>query len=214
MRRLSCHRNQACALRHKCPLTQFLLCCTRRTGDCASVYKLNCDRWAACKAVAQSVHQALKRLALPCRAKGASGLKEVAMGADQTATALQMLSAAAAAGEWLYLKNIHLVATWLPSLNHAIRSSQPQPGFCLWLSAEPSAVLPTGLLEGCLVCCLSRPACAPACSFCIAVRSLASCASCVDLHLGGAYKGSVESTSAQAQQHSECLRMCGAESCL
>jgi Dynein heavy chain region D6 P-loop domain len=88
---------------------------------------------------------------LGCRIKGPTGFHEVAMGQDQTGRALDLLQSCAAAGHWLYLDNVHLVATWLPALEAALHGLKPERGFILWLSSEPSASLPAGLLESCLV---------------------------------------------------------------
>jgi dynein heavy chain 2, cytosolic len=74
------------------------------------------------------------------------------MGQDQTCAALELLGQCAAQGKWLCLKNIHLVATWLLKLEHAVHSLKPAPGFRLWLTTEASETFPQGLLESCLVC--------------------------------------------------------------
>jgi dynein heavy chain 2, cytosolic len=73
------------------------------------------------------------------------------MGQDQTCAALELLGQCAAQGKWLCLKNIHLVATWLLKLEHAVHSLKPAPGFRLWLTTEASETFPQGLLESCLV---------------------------------------------------------------
>jgi DNA-binding transcriptional MocR family regulator len=49
------------------------------------------------------------------------------------------------------LKNIHLVAAWLPKLEQAVHSLNPAAGFRLWLTTEASEKFPRGLLESCLV---------------------------------------------------------------
>lgn len=54
------------------------------------------------------------------------------------------------AGGWLCLKNVHLVVTWLPVLDKALRSLDPSPSFRLILTSEPHHAFPASLLEACL----------------------------------------------------------------
>ncbi|KAL8191060.1 UNVERIFIED_CONTAM: Cytoplasmic dynein 2 heavy chain 1 [Gekko kuhli] len=61
---------------------------------------------------------------------------QVAMGQGQADLAVQTLKECARNGEWLCLKNLHLVVPWLPVLEKELNSLQPQPGFRLWLTAE------------------------------------------------------------------------------
>ena len=44
------------------------------------------------------------------------------MGGNQNKLAIDMLNKAAAKGDWLCLKNIHLVINWLPELEKNLRS--------------------------------------------------------------------------------------------
>ena len=44
------------------------------------------------------------------------------MGGNQNNLALQMLKDAALKGEWLCLKNVHLVNSWLPVLEKELKS--------------------------------------------------------------------------------------------
>ncbi len=70
------------------------------------------------------------------------------MGQGTTDTALQQLHSAAQSGEWLCLKNVHLVAAWLPTLEKAVHFlGAAAPGFRLFLTAEPHPGIPPTLLE-------------------------------------------------------------------
>ncbi|XP_038236236.1 cytoplasmic dynein 2 heavy chain 1 isoform X1 [Dermochelys coriacea] len=61
---------------------------------------------------------------------------QVAMGQGQADLAIQTLKECARNGEWLCLKNLHLVVSWLPILEKELNTLQPQPNFRLWLTAE------------------------------------------------------------------------------
>ncbi|KAI5098641.1 cytoplasmic dynein 2 heavy chain 1, partial [Silurus meridionalis] len=61
---------------------------------------------------------------------------EVAMGQGQADVALQVLRECVCNGEWLCLKNLHLVTQWLPLLEKELNNMQPKAGFRLWLTAE------------------------------------------------------------------------------
>ena len=71
------------------------------------------------------------------------------MGGGQQETALELLREAAREGDWLCLKNLHLVVAWLPTLEKAISSliSSMQPNFRLWLTTEPHKDFPPILLQ-------------------------------------------------------------------
>ncbi|VDP79028.1 unnamed protein product [Echinostoma caproni] len=100
--------------------------------------------------------------------------RQVAMGQGQADLALEELRAAAEAGDWLCLKNLHLVTGWLPVLEkavntlllaneeHVIGSVDGVPSaqhatrpvvhkdFRLWLTTEPHSGFPSALLQSCL----------------------------------------------------------------
>ncbi|XP_038617598.1 cytoplasmic dynein 2 heavy chain 1 [Tachyglossus aculeatus] len=61
---------------------------------------------------------------------------QVAMGQGQADLAIQMLKECAQNGEWLCLKNLHLVVSWLPILENELNTLQPKENFRLWLTAE------------------------------------------------------------------------------
>ena len=90
---------------------------------------------------------------------------ELAMGGGQQDAALRQLRRAAAEGDWLCLKNLHLVTAWLPTLEKELNSlrgggggggggggvggGQPSvsPHFRLWLTSECHAAFPPELLQ-------------------------------------------------------------------
>jgi len=47
-------------------------------------------------------------------------ITQVAMGQGQAEVAMQLLQECATNGEWLCLKNLHLVTAWLPTLEKVI----------------------------------------------------------------------------------------------
>ncbi|XP_019521077.1 PREDICTED: cytoplasmic dynein 2 heavy chain 1 [Hipposideros armiger] len=61
---------------------------------------------------------------------------QVAMGQGQADLAIQMLKECAHNGDWLCLKNLHLVVSWLPVLEKELNTLQPKDTFRLWLTAE------------------------------------------------------------------------------
>ncbi|XP_034521541.1 LOW QUALITY PROTEIN: cytoplasmic dynein 2 heavy chain 1 [Ailuropoda melanoleuca] len=61
---------------------------------------------------------------------------QVAMGQGQADLAIQMLKECARSGDWLCLKNLHLVVSWLPVLEKELNTLQPKETFRLWLTAE------------------------------------------------------------------------------
>ena len=73
--------------------------------------------------------------------------KQLAMGSQQTGTALAMLHEAAKAGAWLCLKNLHLVVHWVPELEKQLSSLTPHENFRLWLTTEQHEKFPTILLQ-------------------------------------------------------------------
>ncbi|XP_050416302.2 cytoplasmic dynein 2 heavy chain 1 [Patella vulgata] len=75
---------------------------------------------------------------------------QVAMGQGQSEIAMQLLSECALKGEWLCLKNIHLVTAWLQSLEKELNSLKPHNDFRLWLTTEVHPKFPTILLQSSL----------------------------------------------------------------
>ncbi|KAL0028751.1 hypothetical protein WJX79_004868 [Trebouxia sp. C0005] len=81
---------------------------------------------------------------------GDAAYHQLAMGQGQTQPALDLLQSCAQSGEWVCLKNVHLVVAWLPVLEKALRGLTPHPSFRLLLTAEPHPDFPPALLEACL----------------------------------------------------------------
>lgn len=79
------------------------------------------------------------------------------MGQGQTQGALALLRTCAADGSWLILKNIHLVASWLPALEKAMYQLAPHSDFRLWLTSEATPRVPPSLLENSLKVTVEAP---------------------------------------------------------
>jgi dynein heavy chain 2, cytosolic len=69
------------------------------------------------------------------------------MGGGQQEVAINLLRAAAQAGTWLCLKNLHLVVSWLPALEKQLSSLDCHPDFRLWLTSEEHVHFPSILLQ-------------------------------------------------------------------
>ena len=83
---------------------------------------------------------------------------EFAMGGSSDTDAISKLHAAALSGSWLCLKNLHLVADWLPTLERALDlMSAPHPLFRLWFATEPHAHFSATLLQRCYIVALEAP---------------------------------------------------------
>ncbi|OWF37256.1 Cytoplasmic dynein 2 heavy chain 1 [Mizuhopecten yessoensis] len=75
---------------------------------------------------------------------------QVAMGQGQADIAMQLLRDCSQNGEWLCLKNLHLVTAWLPQLEKEINTLKPHADFRLWMTAEVHPKFPTILLQSSL----------------------------------------------------------------
>lgn len=62
---------------------------------------------------------------------------------------MKMLKQAMEKGSWLYLKNIHLVISFLPALEKELKTSKLHPNFRLWLTTEAHPDFPSVLLKTC-----------------------------------------------------------------
>ena len=83
---------------------------------------------------------------------GQDKLHEIAMGADETDNAAQLIESAAVSGHWICLKNVHLVSSWLTTLDRLLDEIQVEGGkvddnFRLWMTSEPVETLPAALLQ-------------------------------------------------------------------
>ncbi|XP_033632471.1 cytoplasmic dynein 2 heavy chain 1-like isoform X2 [Asterias rubens] len=81
---------------------------------------------------------------------GAEKYHQVAMGQGQADIAMQLLHDCARNGEWLCLKNLHLVTPWLAVLEKEMNTLEPHEKFRLWLTAESHPKFPTILLQSSL----------------------------------------------------------------
>jgi dynein heavy chain 2 len=75
---------------------------------------------------------------------------QVAMGQGQSDVALSLLHECANNGEWLCLKNLHLVIPWLTVLEKEFNSLTPHENFRLWLTTESHPSFPPILLQSSL----------------------------------------------------------------
>lgn len=75
------------------------------------------------------------------------------MGQGQADVAMATLKECAANGDWLCLKNLHLMTHWLETLEAALLDlsvNPPHQEFRLWLTTEPHPDFPQMLLENSL----------------------------------------------------------------
>lgn len=86
------------------------------------------------------------------RTVGTARYFQLAMGQGQAEVAEALLRDCAERGDWLCLKNCHLVVAWLPLLEKKIYAlgEKVSPEFRLFLTSEPHPKFPASLLEGCL----------------------------------------------------------------
>ena len=81
---------------------------------------------------------------------GRAGFHAIAMGGGQNEIAIEKIKQAAQKGEWVCLKNLHLVTPWLPVLEKEFKMLQPHQRFRLWLTSEPHQKFPSILLQSSL----------------------------------------------------------------
>ncbi|GME34113.1 ATPase AAA+ type core [Neofusicoccum parvum] len=83
----------------------------------------------------------------------------IAMGSNEgVSTADKAITSAAATGNWVMVKNVHLAPTWLQSLEKRIESLKPHSDFRLFLSMETSPKIPVNLLRASRVLMYEQPA--------------------------------------------------------
>ena len=87
---------------------------------------------------------------LAAAAVGRDRFHQVALGQGQLGPALQQLHECARAGDWLLLKNLHLVSSWLPTLEKEVNALQPRDTFRLWLTSEAHPKFSPVLLQSSL----------------------------------------------------------------
>lgn len=88
---------------------------------------------------------------LAYQAIGRSKFFQLAMGGGQTDEGIRLLKQAAAEGNWLCLKNLHLVIPWVSVLQKELGLIKaPNPNFRLWLTSESHDEFPSILLSNSL----------------------------------------------------------------
>lgn len=75
---------------------------------------------------------------------------QISMGQGQETKAISALQEAAKSGQWLTLKNLHLVTSWLPLLCQNLQNLQRDSNFRLWLVTEPHTLFSPVLAQQCL----------------------------------------------------------------
>ncbi|KAJ5893544.1 hypothetical protein N7495_005235 [Penicillium taxi] len=83
----------------------------------------------------------------------------IAMGSNEgLESADKAISNAAAAGNWVLVKNVHLAPSWLQSLEKRLDSLKPHKEFRLFLSMESSPKIPVNLIRASRVLMFEQPA--------------------------------------------------------
>jgi dynein cytoplasmic 1 heavy chain len=83
----------------------------------------------------------------------------IAMGSNESVSmADKAIAHAAATGNWVLIKNVHLAPTWLQSLEKRIDSLKPHPDFRLFLCMETSPKIPVNLLRASRILMNEQPA--------------------------------------------------------
>ena len=83
----------------------------------------------------------------------------VAMGSDESiASADRAISGAAANGNWVLIKNVHLAPQWLQSLEKRSSSLRPHQDFRLFLSMESNSKIPVNLIRASRTLVYEQPA--------------------------------------------------------
>lgn len=75
---------------------------------------------------------------------------QIALGQGQETNVDQLLAEAANQGQWLCLKNLHLMSSWLSQLDKLVQDLNPHTEFRLWLTTEPHIKFPSTLVKSCL----------------------------------------------------------------
>jgi hypothetical protein len=80
-------------------------------------------------------------------------LNILSLGQGQGPVAVRMLEKGTVEGNWVFLQNCHLAASWMPELericlSYLVPETAPKnPNFRLWLSAMPTAAFPIAVLQ-------------------------------------------------------------------
>ena len=79
----------------------------------------------------------------------------ISMGQGQEKRADKIIVDLSQKGGWVFLQNVHLMQTWLPTLDEKLEMLSPHPNFRVFISAEPPPLsylknIPEGLLQSCI----------------------------------------------------------------
>ena len=79
----------------------------------------------------------------------------ISMGQGQEKRADETIVKLAEKGGWVFLQNVHLMQTWLPTLDEKLETITPHANFRVFISAEPPPLpymknIPEGLLQSCI----------------------------------------------------------------
>jgi dynein heavy chain len=85
----------------------------------------------------------------------------ISMGQGQEKRADETIKIMSQKGGWVFLQNVHLMQTWLPTLDEKLETLTPHKNFRVFISAEPPPLsymknIPEGLLQSCL-CVANEP---------------------------------------------------------
>jgi dynein heavy chain len=88
-------------------------------------------------------------------------LSNISMGQGQEQRADDTILDASKVGGWVFLQNVHLMQTWIMTLEEKLETLTPHHGFRVFITAEPPALssmknLPEGLLQSC-ICVANEP---------------------------------------------------------
>ena len=81
---------------------------------------------------------------------GLDKLRSIALGQGQGGEAMKLVEVGATRGHWVLLQNCHLLSAWMKDLEKVLEkmdASQVHEQFRLWLTTEPSAQFPMGILQ-------------------------------------------------------------------
>ena len=80
---------------------------------------------------------------------GRENFIQMSLGGNQNDAAMKTLRSGAESGQWVFLKNLHLVPAFLGLLEKEFSGIQKHKNFRLWLTTEPQEKFPAILLETC-----------------------------------------------------------------
>ena len=91
----------------------------------------------------------------------AGNFANISMGQGQEKRADDTIRRMSEIGGWIFLQNVHLMQTWLPTLDEKLETLSPHKDFRVFISAEPPPLpymknIPEGLLQSC-ICVANEP---------------------------------------------------------